>query len=212
MQITVDLPDDIAGHSDPGREALEALASEGYRSGALTHYQACQLLGMSRFEFDDFLKSRQVDDHAYDTKDFEQDLACFGSSRMSRPPAGHDRCRGGYIPSELPRPDPLPRVVAGASDGRRARFSAANRHCPKHHRSSPSAVGDRELASSARSAICDFTFASGTSELASGCSHSKRADMTSRGACLRNRTAQSHGCRAWTNWSSSASLTSDTAQ
>jgi hypothetical protein len=38
MQITVDLPDDIAGHSDPGREALEALASEGYRS--VTHYQA----------------------------------------------------------------------------------------------------------------------------------------------------------------------------
>jgi predicted HTH domain antitoxin len=74
MQITVDLPDDIAGHSDPGREALEALASEGYRSGALTHYQASQLLGMSRFEFDGFLKSRQVYDHAYDTEDFEQDL------------------------------------------------------------------------------------------------------------------------------------------
>jgi predicted HTH domain antitoxin len=75
MQITVDLPDDIAGHSDPGRDALEALASEGYRSGALTHYQASQLLGMSRFEFDGFLKSRQVYDHAYDTEDFEQDLA-----------------------------------------------------------------------------------------------------------------------------------------
>jgi predicted HTH domain antitoxin len=75
MQITVDLPDDIAGHSDPGREALEALAIEGYRSGALTHYQASQLLGMSRFQFDGFLKSRQIYDHAYDAEDFEQDLA-----------------------------------------------------------------------------------------------------------------------------------------
>jgi predicted HTH domain antitoxin len=75
MQITVDLPDDIAGHSNPGREALEALASEGYRSGELTHYQASQLLGISRFEFDGFLKSRQIYDHAYDAEDFEQDLA-----------------------------------------------------------------------------------------------------------------------------------------
>jgi hypothetical protein len=54
--ITVDLPDDIAGHADPGREAVEALAIEGYRSGTLTHYQASQLLGMARFEFDGFLK------------------------------------------------------------------------------------------------------------------------------------------------------------
>lgn len=54
MQITVELPDDIAQHADPGREALERLAIEGYRSGALTHHQAGQLLGLSRFEFDDF--------------------------------------------------------------------------------------------------------------------------------------------------------------
>jgi predicted HTH domain antitoxin len=77
MQITVDLSDDIARHSDPGREALEALAIEGYRSGTLTHYQASQLLGMSRFECDGFLKSRQIYDHAYNAEDFEQDLAVF---------------------------------------------------------------------------------------------------------------------------------------
>ncbi|MDQ2898897.1 MAG: hypothetical protein M3Y07_03745 [Acidobacteriota bacterium] len=40
MQITVELPDDIARHPDPGREALEALAIEGYRSEKLTHHQA----------------------------------------------------------------------------------------------------------------------------------------------------------------------------
>jgi predicted HTH domain antitoxin len=74
MQITVDLPDDIAGHPDPGREALEALAIEGYRAGTLSHYQASQLLGLTRFEFDGFLKDRHIYDHAYGVEDFEHDL------------------------------------------------------------------------------------------------------------------------------------------
>lgn len=30
MQITVELPDDIAEHAGPGRDALEQLAIEGY--------------------------------------------------------------------------------------------------------------------------------------------------------------------------------------
>jgi predicted HTH domain antitoxin len=74
MQIKVELPDDIACRPDPGREALEALAIEGYRSGALTHYQASQLLGLSRLEFDRFLRDRNIFDHAYDAQDLEQDL------------------------------------------------------------------------------------------------------------------------------------------
>ena len=49
MQITVELPDDIAGRPDPGREALEALVVEGYRAGKLTHQQAARLLGLNRF-------------------------------------------------------------------------------------------------------------------------------------------------------------------
>ena len=32
----------------PGWDALEILAIEGYRSEALTHYQASQLFGMTR--------------------------------------------------------------------------------------------------------------------------------------------------------------------
>ena len=74
MQIKVELPDDIARRPDPGREALEALAVEGYRSGALTHYQASQLLGLSRFEFDGLLKGRNIYDHAYDAEALEQDM------------------------------------------------------------------------------------------------------------------------------------------
>lgn len=74
MQITVELPDDITQRADPGREALEALAIEGYRSEKLTHYQASQLLGMTRFEFDGFLKARGIYDHAYSMEDLERDL------------------------------------------------------------------------------------------------------------------------------------------
>jgi predicted HTH domain antitoxin len=74
MKITVELPDDVAKHADPGREALEALAIEGYRSGALTPYQAGQLLGLSRFEFDRFLKDRNIFEHAYDVEDLDRDL------------------------------------------------------------------------------------------------------------------------------------------
>ena len=74
MKITVDLPGDIAQRPDPGHLALEALAIEGYRSGALSHYEASQLLGLSRLEFEQWLKRRHIDDHAYDVEDLEQDL------------------------------------------------------------------------------------------------------------------------------------------
>jgi predicted HTH domain antitoxin len=89
MEITVELPDDIARRPDPGREALEALAIEGYRSGALTHYQASQLLALSRLEFDGFLKDRNIYDHAYDAQDLEQDLETLrqleGKGLLGRP-------------------------------------------------------------------------------------------------------------------------------
>jgi len=74
MQITVQLPDDFTNHPNPGREALEALAIEGYRSEALSHHQASQLLGIGRFEFDGFLKDRQIFDHAYDVDDLNRDI------------------------------------------------------------------------------------------------------------------------------------------
>jgi predicted HTH domain antitoxin len=67
-------PDDLPGHPNADREALEALAIRGYRSGELTHHQASRLLGMSRFEFESFLKDRKIYDHAYGPEDFEEDL------------------------------------------------------------------------------------------------------------------------------------------
>jgi predicted HTH domain antitoxin len=81
MQITVQLPDDLTSHANPGREALEALATEGYRAGTLSAFQASQLLGLSRFEFDGFLKERQIYEHAYDVEDLEQDQKTLSDLR-----------------------------------------------------------------------------------------------------------------------------------
>jgi predicted HTH domain antitoxin len=78
MQITVHLPDDLAQHTDPIREALEAFAIEGYRSGALSAYQIRVLLGFkTRHELDGFLKRHEVWDHAYSSEDLERDAAAF---------------------------------------------------------------------------------------------------------------------------------------
>jgi predicted HTH domain antitoxin len=78
MQITVQLPDDLASHSDPAREALEAMAIEGYRSGALSAYETRVLLGLeTREQLDEFLKQRQIWEHAYSTEDMKNDAAGF---------------------------------------------------------------------------------------------------------------------------------------
>jgi len=78
MHITVQLPDDFAERSNPAREALEALAIEGYRSGALSAYQTRLLLGFeTRYELEGFLKDHEVWDHAYNVEDLEKDAAGF---------------------------------------------------------------------------------------------------------------------------------------
>jgi hypothetical protein len=72
MQITVELPDDLAQRPDPAREALEAFAIEGYRSGALSAYQTRLLLGFeTRFEL------HEIWDHAYGVEDLKKDAAGF---------------------------------------------------------------------------------------------------------------------------------------
>jgi len=79
MQITLDIPDDLAvtlsaSGQDPARAALEAIALEAYRQQRLSTYQLRTLLGISsRYELDGFLKEHQVYD--YTLEDFEKDLA-----------------------------------------------------------------------------------------------------------------------------------------
>jgi len=77
MRIAVDLPEDIAKRlesawRDVSRGALEAVALEGYRAGALTRDQVRRLLGLSFWDTEAFLKERQAY-LAYNEEDFEQD-------------------------------------------------------------------------------------------------------------------------------------------
>jgi len=66
MQITVQLPEDIARHlcahhPDLSRAALEGMALEGARSGELTTAQVRRLLGFgTRTEVDAFLKAHGI--------------------------------------------------------------------------------------------------------------------------------------------------------
>jgi hypothetical protein len=61
MQVTVEIPDDMAlqlasDGRDPARAALEAIAIDGYRSGALSSRQTMRLLGFEiRYQLDGFL-------------------------------------------------------------------------------------------------------------------------------------------------------------
>jgi hypothetical protein len=66
MQVTIELPDDIAEelrakNSDIPRAVLEAIALEGYRKEELTHAQVMRLLGFkNRVETDAFLKAAGI--------------------------------------------------------------------------------------------------------------------------------------------------------
>jgi len=75
MIVTLDIPDEIAAQlTAPGQEisraAMEALALEGYRRGALTQLQVGHLLGLSRIETEDFL-AEHVDLYDYSIEELE---------------------------------------------------------------------------------------------------------------------------------------------
>jgi hypothetical protein len=80
MQITLILPDDISASLERHwrnvpRQALEALAVEGYRIGALTESQVRCLLGLdTRFQVHALLKAHRVP-LQYTQADLEDDLA-----------------------------------------------------------------------------------------------------------------------------------------
>lgn len=78
MQITVELPDDLARQmipagSDPARAVLEDMAVEAYRARRLTEHQLATLLGMDRYALDGFLKQREIW-LEYSLIDLEKDL------------------------------------------------------------------------------------------------------------------------------------------
>jgi len=79
MQVTVDLPADILEAlerqwTDLNRQALEAIAVEGYRTGALSENQVRRLLVLpSRFEVHALLKEHRIP-LRYSEADLQDDL------------------------------------------------------------------------------------------------------------------------------------------
>ena len=86
MQITIELPEDIAvglasKWKDLPRAALESLALEAYRSHALTAAQLRRLLVFeTRMQVDAFLKEHEI--FHYSAADFEQDCETLRELRM----------------------------------------------------------------------------------------------------------------------------------
>ena len=86
MQITIELPEDIAVElaskwKDLPRAALESLALEAYRLRALTAAQLRRLLVFeTRMQVGAFLKKHEVFD--YSAADFEQDRETLRGIRM----------------------------------------------------------------------------------------------------------------------------------
>jgi predicted HTH domain antitoxin len=77
MQITIELPDDIADRltqqvGDLSQQTLEALAIECYRSELLSHSEVGRILNLNWWEVEDFLKKANAFLH-YDEADLERD-------------------------------------------------------------------------------------------------------------------------------------------
>ena len=76
MQVTVELPDEIAQHlgesGDVPRQVLEALAAEGYRAQRLSRHQVSQLLGLDYWQTEEFL-TRHEAKRPYSLADLEID-------------------------------------------------------------------------------------------------------------------------------------------
>ena len=86
MQITIELPDDIAVRleskwKDLPRGTLESRALEAYRSRALTAAQLRRLLVFETpIQVDAFLKEHEIFDHS--AADFEQDRETLRELRI----------------------------------------------------------------------------------------------------------------------------------
>lgn len=89
MQITVEIPDELAAQLVPGgrdlpRAALEALAVEGYRTERLSESEIRRLLGFeTRMEVHAFLKEHGAFMH-YGLAEMEQDRESAVALRAKR--------------------------------------------------------------------------------------------------------------------------------
>jgi hypothetical protein len=76
MEVTVQVPDDIAEHlgdtANMPRQLLEALAAEAYRSQKLSRHQISKLLDLDYWQTEDFL-TRYDAKRPYTLSDLEVD-------------------------------------------------------------------------------------------------------------------------------------------
>ena len=85
MNLTLEIPDELAGpmragRGDLSRRALEALALEEYKAGRISKAQLRRLLGLgTRYEMDGFLKAHDVwiDANIDDVRQDITDLTAF---------------------------------------------------------------------------------------------------------------------------------------
>jgi hypothetical protein len=89
MQLTLQLPDELAAHlggeavhHQLERRALEAFAIEELRAGRITEPQLRKMLGLARIQLDGFLKSHGIYEDV-SLEDVERDIAdlkaCLGA-------------------------------------------------------------------------------------------------------------------------------------
>ncbi|MBN8560341.1 UPF0175 family protein [Leptolyngbya boryana CZ1] len=88
MQITIDIPDEIAQHltqsiSDLPRRTLESLVAQAYRDELLTHAEVGRILNLSRYDVDTFLHQAKAYLH-YDETDLEHDRATIAQFRREQ--------------------------------------------------------------------------------------------------------------------------------
>ena len=77
MTVTFEIPDEIAGQlaatsQELSRSALEALALEAYRRGAITQIQIGRLLDLSRIQTEDFL-AQHLDLYDYEPAELKRE-------------------------------------------------------------------------------------------------------------------------------------------
>ena len=85
MSVTLEIPDDFAQQLQVEREKAEArlhleLAVALYREGKLPAGRAAEIADMTRWQFEDLLRQRQVP-IPYTVADLEHDLAYAGGRR-----------------------------------------------------------------------------------------------------------------------------------
>ena len=89
MQVTLDIPDDLAAHladsgKDLSRAALEALAVEGYRIQRLTEAEVKRMLGYgTRMQVHALLREHNVDLN-YTVEHLQQDIAASDKFHAQR--------------------------------------------------------------------------------------------------------------------------------